>query len=559
MTLEELMAFTVSPDHARQEQVWSAVETSWNKTPHQIRRMLTEKTASATDRRALFVGLDAYEAAGGALLRDLFDEDHGDWLEDIALLDRLVTDKLKAAAEAVGAEGWKWIEAAVDLPFGHSRGLRELVGTPVALTEEEQAEIDALNAEYVSFKAEYAESDELPEETDHRLAEIEDALAAFKESSMVFDAADMARAGAFVTIDGDGRLSIDRGYVRPEDEAPEPQQAGEEAGIGASFRANAVVGERQVTGDISPTSAPRAAVIHVGGQDAEAEEDETDAPRALPDRLLTELTAHRTLALRDALCAHPRVAMTALLHRLVADAFHAVRGQGCVQAAVREVYLSSQAPDLTLKDSPSARSVAEREAAWRERIPAEDQELWDWLDGLDDAARLELLAHCVAQGVNALHEKLDRAGGCGLSASALEQRLKQADRLARAVGLDMAEAGWTPTAANYLGRVPKARILEAVREARGEQAAELIAHLKKGEMAQEAERLLSGSGWLPEPLRLDVASEGSAAEALDDAFGDNVVADIGSAETEGDGDALPDFLSGEEDGSAADDAQVIAA
>ncbi|WP_446913906.1 hypothetical protein, partial [Klebsiella pneumoniae] len=86
--------------------------------------------------------------------------------------------------------------------------------------------------------------------------------------------------------------------------------------------------------------------------------------------------------------------------------------------------------------------------------------------------------HCVSFGVNALFEKVDRYGGAGLSQNGLERRMAQADRLARAVGLDMAEAGWTPTADNYLGRVTKARILEAVREAKGEQAAQLIDHLK---------------------------------------------------------------------------------
>ena len=65
----------------------------------------------------------------------------------------------------------------------------------------------------------------------------------------------------------------------------------------------------------------------------------------------------------------------------------------------------------------------------------------------------------------------------------------------------MVAAGWTPTVENYLGRVTKARILGAVREARGERAAQLIDHLKKTEMAEKAQELLAGSGWLPEPLR----------------------------------------------------------
>ena len=92
--------------------------------------------------------------------------------------------------------------------------------------------------------------------------------------------------------------------------------------------------------------------------------------------------------------------------------------------------------------------------------------------------------------------------GGATSPHMVERRIAEANRLARAVDLDMVAVGWQPTAANYLGRVPKLRILEAVREAKGEQAAQLLDHLKKDEMAKEAERLLDGTGWLPEPLRL---------------------------------------------------------
>ena len=119
---------------------------------------------------------------------------------------------------------------------------------------------------------------------------------------------------------------------------------------------------------------------------------------------------------------------------------------------------------------------------------------------------MALLAHCVSYGVNALYEKADRYGGPGISQHGLERRLGQADRLAQAVGLDMVEAGWRPTVDNYLGRVTKRRILEAVREAKGERRAQLIDHLKKGDMAKEAERLLAGTGWLPEPLRRTTAT-----------------------------------------------------
>ena len=109
MELKQLMAFTVSEDHARQEQVWEAIRNSWQKEPWQIKRMLTETTVRASDKRAVFVGIDTYEAAGGIVLRDLFESDDGGWLQDVGLLDRLVAEKLKVIADEIAAEGWKWV------------------------------------------------------------------------------------------------------------------------------------------------------------------------------------------------------------------------------------------------------------------------------------------------------------------------------------------------------------------------------------------------------------------------------------------------------------------
>jgi ParB family chromosome partitioning protein len=88
-------------------------------------------------------------------MRDLFAHDDGGWLQDVPLLDRLVTEKLKAEAETIAAEGWKWIAVAVDFPYSHTSGLRELEGEPVDLTEREQATLDALNAEYLKIEEDY--------------------------------------------------------------------------------------------------------------------------------------------------------------------------------------------------------------------------------------------------------------------------------------------------------------------------------------------------------------------------------------------------------------------
>jgi ParB family chromosome partitioning protein len=153
---------------------------------------------------------------------------------------------------------------------------------------------------------------------------------------------------------------------------------------------------------------------------------------------------------------------------------------------------------------------------------------------LDGTAQACLFAHCASFAVNALYEPANRYNRARVSAHGVRTRLDQAGILARAVGLDMVQAGWRPTVDNYFGRVTKPRILEAVREAKGESSAQLIDHLKKADMAKEAERLLDGSGWLPEPLRLvDVAPA--------------------PAEQEGEAGALPEFLSDDEERDVAAD------
>ena len=366
-----------------------------------------------------------------------------------------------------------------------------------------------------------------------RLGELEEALEAFENRPDIFKPAEIVHAGAFVSIDAEGALHIERGYVRREDET---------AFVAATD--DPVAGAAVSDADGGDQDAPLAqrATITVSGQATPDEEEDDDAVRPLPDRLVIELTAHRTLALRDAVASHPQVAMTMLLHKFCVDAFYQTYTPGCLEAGVRHIQLPAQAPDL--KESASARSIADRHEAWKADMPTDEQALWDWLIAIDDASRLALLAHCVSGGVNALSEKVDRYGGSGVTAHGLRRRLDQADRLARAVNLDMAEAGWRPTVDNYLGRVTKIRILEAVREARGESSAQLIDHLKKSEMAKEAERLLEGAGWLPEPLRLAAVS--SPSDNSDSAAG-----------------PLPEFLSADEeqssDGDESEQPQPVAA
>lgn len=490
MRLEQLMAFSISDDHARQEQVWDIVSQSHNREPYVIRRMLTEKTVRASDRRVRFVGLDAYLAAGGPIMRDLFEADDGGWLQDPAILDRLVMEKLHAAAEDIRAEGWKWVETALSFPWGHTRQFAEIDGTEVPLTDEETARLEALRVEQETIEAEYAQADEYPDEVDARLGEIEQAILALEERPLVFDAADMARAGVFVSLDSDGTLQVERGFVLPEDMPSEPE-ATDNAGNADQYDRAAYDGQdHDSTGH--------------GYQEGEGysispdvEPEEEDGIKPLPDRLLTELTAWRTLALRDAFAGNPHIALTELLHTLVRDVCWQTPGADCLEAYVREISLPVHSPDMP--GSVPAHALRQRNEGWKHDLPDDEDALWRWIDGLDDASRMALLAHCLSFGVNALYERMPGYGA--VSQRSVTERLKRADRLASALSLDLVEAGWQPTVENYLGRVTKARILQAVREARGDEAAERIAHLKKPDMAREAERLLEGSGWLPEALR----------------------------------------------------------
>ena len=469
----------------------------------------------ASDRRALFVGTAAYQAAGGVILRDLFEDDDGGWLQDPALLCSLATEKLEREAVSISTEGWKWITVAVDFPYGHTNGLRRLTGETVPLTDEECEIRETLCAEYDDLEEQYPEAGEMPDDVDQRLGEIETALAAFENRPARYDPPEIARAGVFVSLDRNGELFIERGLVRPEDEAP----------VTATLAGAA--GEQDETSGPPPT-AQRTAIRM--GVDADPEDSDDDTIKPLPDRLMTELTAYRTLALRDALATTPHVALTLLLHALCCDLFGHSLSSGCLQVSVRDVSFPVQAPDL--KDSAPAHAITERRAAWKADMPEDEEALWDWIAALNDANRMALLAHCVSHGINALYEKADRTGA-GVSASGVQRRIAQADRLARAVSLDAVEAGWRPTIENYLGRVPKARILEAVREARGGGSAELIDHLKKADMASEAERLLEGTAWLPEPLR-------------------TVGLDMVPAAQSDESGALPEFLTGEDDQQADD-------
>jgi ParB family chromosome partitioning protein len=495
MTLEQLMAFSVSEDHERQEQVWDLLQSSYNKQPYMIRAKLTEDSVRATDKRARFVGLDAYVAAGGYVLRDLFEDDQGGFLQDVALLDAQVDEKLKAEGARIGEEGWKWIAVAVDLPYDYDEDMRVIDGDQPEMTDEDEAKLTSLREEAEALEEEWSGAGEVPDEVDARVTAIDEEISAIVSRPLVYQPAEMARAGVFVSIDVDGSLHIERGFVRPEDEpAEEPVN---DDGEGRSIDDGDDVSN---IGDVG--AGP---IISVGGMPGTAaqpedEDEQDDMLRPLPDRLVTELTTHRTLALRDAVATSPQIAFAAMLHALVLDTFYTYASENsCMQVSVRGAGLGVHAPGLN--DSMSANAIHQRHEGWSERLPDAPADLWETLIAFDGDEQAALFAHCAAFGINAVWEPANRYNEGRVSARSVAGRIAHSHILARATNLDMVAAGWTATIGNYLGRVTKPRILSAVEEARGEAAAGRLAGLKKPEMAEAAEGLLAGSGWLAEPLR----------------------------------------------------------
>ena len=445
LTLDQLMAFAVCEDHARQEQVFD--ELSYNRSPAFIRRLMTEQEVEGSDRRARFVGTETYQAAGGRLRYDLFSEDGMGWFEDAALLDRLALDKLTAEAEAVRlAEGWAWAEAHLDFP--HDHGCRRVYPRTVEPDPETKARLAALAEEYDAIVTACGE-DNLSEAQDARLEALDAELAAACPDR--YDPDMVARGGLFAVLGHDG-VRIERGFLRPADEAPAEMDP--DAGLGT---------------------------------DGDTAEDPPDAARSKPlsERLVADLTAHRTAALRDALADQPRLAFLAALHAVTIQTFYR-GGETCLDLTIACVGLETYAEGLA--DSVAGQAIAARHTAWAAQLPDDPDTLLATLDPWSDEDRLGLFAHCVALSVNAVQRP-----------ATSRRVLANAGVLADLVGLDMGRY-WTATVGSYFGRVTKALIVEAVAEVNPGVADEL-AGLQKDAMAAGAADLLSTLGWLPPLLR----------------------------------------------------------
>lgn len=435
LTLEQLMAFGLTEDHTRQEQVYDSL--TYNKDAATIRRMLTETHVPGRDRRARFVGAAVYEEAGGVIVRDLFSEDHGGYLKDAGLLDRLVTEKLQAIANEVLTEGWKWAEAHIDFP--HAHGMRRAYPHLVPLSPEDQDRLDAVQSEFDALSAEYESAEELPDDVDVKFGELEAEIDRLTERQQAYGIADTARGGAFVVLSHDGTVRIERGFVRPEDErSSEPATT---------------------DNDVAVTQANEMDCGEPSGSIREVEDIEGDDEKPLSDLLVRDLTAHRTLGLRLALGENPDTALIAVIHAFAAQTFYGGQDRAtCLDIKAISPSLGGHADGI--EDTAAANKLAERHESWARQMPDDLVGLWRFVVELDPDSRMALFAHCAALTVFAVRVAWDKTPLARATA----------DAVAEVIGLDMT-AFWTPTVRSYFGRVSKARILEAVREAVATQAA----------------------------------------------------------------------------------------
>ncbi|MGC6857176.1 ParB N-terminal domain-containing protein [Pseudomonas aeruginosa] len=482
VTLEQLMALTITDDHAAQEAAFYGAP-EWQRSPSKLRERLTECEIDATHALVRFVGLDTYRQAGGGVRRDLFAEgDAGTYLTDTGVLETLVREKLATLAEDVRAEGWAWVEAVPHLAYEERQAFQNAPRQRREPTTREARRIASLETRLEKIDAELeeacdaedeAKAEKLEQRRDQVVGELQDAEDALQGYAP--EVRDVA--GAIITIDRNGEAAIHRGLLR-------------------EAEAKALRTLDKLRRGFGGTE----------GEAANDEREDDDAPKdaSLSDRLAQRLSAHRTAALQIEVARHPHVALAALVHGMVQTVLQPDAYGDGLPLGVRltaQDRLEGMTPDWP--ESPAAVALRELQQVAGEALPEDSAELFAALLVKSQDELVRLLAVCVAATVDVVTPR-----------ATTHQR---GEELAQAVGLDMA-AWWKPTAEGYFKHVSKAAILDAVGEYAPEQVNRL-AKLKKAEIASEAERLADGTGWMPAVFQTGVHTEpeGEQVAASDEA------------------------------------------
>ena len=504
ISLDVAKAYAATPDQERQAFVFEQMSHGYGYAhPDSIRRMMTQATASATDRRARLVGEEAYLAAGGRIERDLFADDAATRWLDVAILERLACEKMEAlAAEATSEAGLGWVRPTLDRWIGHAQteGLRRVPVETPPLTQEESADVDALEAEIDDLAAileDEETSDEARDEAEAKIRDLSDRIDAIVNKTPVIDDELKPRVGAFLILDEQGRPRLDTSLyaeISPDDEVVPASEGG---GISAG-----------------PTTKPGRAA-------------------GLSQRLVDELAMQRRDVLAVHIAADPGLALDLAIFLMI----DREAGYSCEKSGSSLAASPPSDPVFGFKTPEASATIARAEAAealdrsWTEGKTRAER--FDAFRALPDEGRAAWLGHAVARTLEA---SLNLAG---------ERSCRFHDHLGVLLGIDLAR-WWRPTGANYFDRVPKSVTLAALAEVGGPELAGRYGNAKKAELAQSCERIFSGDfigevevkeaalAWVPEAMRF----ASTPAETTPD---------------EPEVDARPKIDSAEEQGAADDD------
>jgi ParB family chromosome partitioning protein len=449
----QVQAFTISDDHAAQNAVLEMMLTSRRMNPNAIRSELVKDEIPATDKRVRFVGLEFYELCGGAVRRDLFDDQNSGYIQDTALLNQLVDNQLQSAVDALKAEGWKWVEALLEHDWRYDDNFERIEAEEHELPAEEAKKLEALSKEYDACQEQEFDDDgnDNPEVT-ARLQELEQQIEALQESTKEWSVEQKSIAGVLVLLEHDGSIKIDRGLVKPED---------------------TVASEGSETADDA-----------YGNHGARPKKAKPEFSAVL----LKNLTSHRTAALRIELANQPNIALAAVVHALGGRLFYPMPGGNCVK-------LSGERRYLFPADEPVTALTALENKRKEIALPEKRSEFWEWCLGRSQEELLSLLALCAAHAVDAVQDN---------SRHNSTSDIVHADQLAVALNLDMRK-WFTCTAGGLFNRISRRQIAQAYMEATGEPPSNAVLGLKKKELAIRAERDI-GDKWLPSVLRQPVNS-----------------------------------------------------
>lgn len=441
LELDALKAYAVLDDKAKQLAVFE--ELGRHASTHAIRRAMLNERVTTKDKRVQFIGLETYEDAGGTIEADLFSEDL--FLSDIALLERLVAEKLERAVDDITAEGWSFVEVSEDSTWQVHQAYGSIAPSQRALTEDEQARLISLEEAAQQAEKAWEENDE----DDDNYAAYEatgEALEQFQQTLLHYTDEDKARSGVVLILESHGQLAILRGMVSQED-------------------------ARQEVADLR---AQRRKVV---------------VKARISAKLLQDLTVHKTAAVRFEVMNSPALAYDAMLVSMVIKTFYDI-GKAPLTVTFQPVKLAYHSKTIEAESSAfDALEIAYGE--WKTRLPESVDDVWHAIRAMTPDDKTLLFSVCVAGLVDCISYEKPSLGRYGVECAELE-----AD-----ANVDMAH-WWKPTKATYLAHVKKALVVEAVEEAHGNKRhSKHLLGLKKEPLLQQAEQLLEGRNWLPPELR----------------------------------------------------------